>query len=62
MIVDIPHPLIPDLRLLGLPISSATLPAPYVCPTAQRATHRGGVAYLGYSPADITSLSHTAVI
>jgi crotonobetainyl-CoA:carnitine CoA-transferase CaiB-like acyl-CoA transferase len=39
MIVDIPHPLIPDLRLLGLPIKLSETPGDVRLPRRSRATH-----------------------
>jgi crotonobetainyl-CoA:carnitine CoA-transferase CaiB-like acyl-CoA transferase len=63
MIVDIPHPLIPDLRLLGLPIKLSETPGDIRLPPPLKGQHTEEVLIdLGYSTADITALRARQVI
>jgi crotonobetainyl-CoA:carnitine CoA-transferase CaiB-like acyl-CoA transferase len=63
MIVDIPHPLIPDLRLLGLPIKLSETPGDVRMPPPLKGQHTEEVlADLGYSAGDITALHARQVI
>ena len=63
MIVDIPHPLIPDLRLLGLPIKLGETPGDIRLPPPLKGQHTEEVLIdLGYSTADITALRARQVI
>jgi CoA:oxalate CoA-transferase len=63
MIVDIPHPLIPDLRLLGLPIKLSETPGDVRMPPPLKGQHTEGVLVdLGYSAGDITALHARQVI
>ena len=63
MIVDIPHPLIPDLRLLGLPIKLSETPGDVRLPPPLKGQHTEAVLLdLGYSTADITAFRARQVI
>ena len=63
MIVDIPHPLIPDLRLLGLPIKLSDTPGSVRLPPPLKGQHTEAVLLdLGYSTADITAFRARQVI
>jgi crotonobetainyl-CoA:carnitine CoA-transferase CaiB-like acyl-CoA transferase len=54
MVVDIPHPLIPDLKLLGLPIKLSTSPGDVRLPPPLKGQHTEEVLNdLGYNEADI---------
>jgi crotonobetainyl-CoA:carnitine CoA-transferase CaiB-like acyl-CoA transferase len=63
MIVDVPHPLIPDLKLLGLPIKLGGSPGSLRLPPPLKGQHTAAVlSDLGYSTADITGLRARQVI
>ena len=63
MIVDVPHPLIPDLKLLGLPIKLSDSPGSVRLPPPLKGQHTQEVLIdLGYSTADITALRARQVI
>jgi crotonobetainyl-CoA:carnitine CoA-transferase CaiB-like acyl-CoA transferase len=63
MIVQIPHPLIPDLRLLGLPIKLSETPGAVRLPPPLKGQHTEEVLIdLGYSTADIKALRERQVI
>jgi crotonobetainyl-CoA:carnitine CoA-transferase CaiB-like acyl-CoA transferase len=63
MIVDIPHPLIPDLRLLGLPIKLSETPGDICRPPPLKGEHTEEVLNdLGYSAADINGFRDRHVI
>jgi formyl-CoA transferase/CoA:oxalate CoA-transferase len=63
MIVDVPHPLIPDLKLLGLPIKLSDTPGRVRLPPPLKGQHTEEVLIdLGYSTADITALRARQVI
>jgi crotonobetainyl-CoA:carnitine CoA-transferase CaiB-like acyl-CoA transferase len=63
MIVGIPHPLIPDLRLLGLPIKLSETPGDVRMPPPLKGQHSEEVLInLGYSTTDITGLRERHVI
>ena len=63
MIVDIPHPLIPDLRLLGLPVKLSASPGDVRLPPPLKGQHTEEVLTdLGYSAADIRALRERQVI
>jgi crotonobetainyl-CoA:carnitine CoA-transferase CaiB-like acyl-CoA transferase len=63
MIVDVPHPLIPDLRLLGLPIKLGDTPGSLRLPPPLKGQHTEEVLIdLGYSTTDITALRARQVI
>jgi crotonobetainyl-CoA:carnitine CoA-transferase CaiB-like acyl-CoA transferase len=63
MIVNIPHPLIPDLRLLGLPIKLSETPGDVRMPPPLKGQHTEGVLIdLGYSTADINAFRARQVI
>ena len=63
MIVDVPHPLIPDLKLLGLPIKLSETPGDIRLPPPLKGQHTEEVLIdLGYSTADITALRARQVI
>jgi crotonobetainyl-CoA:carnitine CoA-transferase CaiB-like acyl-CoA transferase len=63
MIVDIPHPLIPDLRLLGLPIKLSETPGQVRMPPPLRGQHTEEVLIdLGYNTAHITAFRERHVI
>jgi crotonobetainyl-CoA:carnitine CoA-transferase CaiB-like acyl-CoA transferase len=54
MVVDIPHPLIPDLKLLGLPIKLSASPGDVRLPPPLKGQHTEEVlGDLGYNKADI---------
>jgi formyl-CoA transferase/CoA:oxalate CoA-transferase len=57
MIVDLPHPLIPDLKLLGLPIKLSAAPGSIRLPPPLKGQHTEEVLQdLAYSTADIAAL------
>ena len=57
IIVDVPHPRIPDLKLLGLPIKLSDTPGSIRLPPPLKGQHTKEVLIdLGYSTADITAL------
>jgi crotonobetainyl-CoA:carnitine CoA-transferase CaiB-like acyl-CoA transferase len=63
MIVDIPHPLIPDLRLLGLPIKLSETPGDVRMPPPLKGQHTEEVlSSLGYKAADINAFRQRRVI
>jgi crotonobetainyl-CoA:carnitine CoA-transferase CaiB-like acyl-CoA transferase len=63
MVVDIPHPLIPDLKLLGLPIKLSDTPGEVRMPPPLQGQHTEEVlADLGYSAADIRRFRERRVI
>ena len=63
MIVDIPHPLIPDLRLLGLPIKLSGTPGDVRMPPPLKGQHTEEVlSDLGFSTADIDAFRARQVI
>jgi crotonobetainyl-CoA:carnitine CoA-transferase CaiB-like acyl-CoA transferase len=63
MIVDVPHPLIPDLKLLGVPIKLSDTPGEVRLPPPLKSQHTEEVlADLGYSGADIKTLRERQVI
>jgi formyl-CoA transferase/CoA:oxalate CoA-transferase len=63
MIVNIPHPLIPDLRLLGLPIKLSETPGDVRMPPPLKGQHTEEVLIdLGYSTADIKAFRARQVI
>jgi crotonobetainyl-CoA:carnitine CoA-transferase CaiB-like acyl-CoA transferase len=63
MIVDIPHPLIPDLRLLGLPIKLSETPGDIRLPPPLKGQHTEEVlSDLGFSTADIDAFRARQVI
>jgi crotonobetainyl-CoA:carnitine CoA-transferase CaiB-like acyl-CoA transferase len=63
MVVDVPHPLIPDLRLLGVPIKLSDTPGDVRLPPPIKGQHTEDVLTdLGYSAADITALRERQVI
>ena len=63
MIVEIPHPLIPDLRLLGLPIKLSETPGSIRLPPPLMGEHAEEVLHdLGYSAADINDFRDRHVI
>jgi crotonobetainyl-CoA:carnitine CoA-transferase CaiB-like acyl-CoA transferase len=63
MIIDVPHPLISDLRLLGLPIKLGATPGSIRLPPPLKGQHTEAVLLdLGYSTADIAALRARQVI
>jgi crotonobetainyl-CoA:carnitine CoA-transferase CaiB-like acyl-CoA transferase len=63
MIVDIPHPRIPDLKLLGLPIKLSGTPGSVRLPPPLKGQHTGEVLRdLGYSATDIAAFRARQVI
>ena len=63
MIVDIPHPLIPDLKLLGLPIKLSDTPGDVRLPPPFKGQHTEKVLNdLGYCEAEIETLRARQVI
>jgi crotonobetainyl-CoA:carnitine CoA-transferase CaiB-like acyl-CoA transferase len=63
MIVDIPHPLIPDLRLLGLPIKLSETPGDIRMPPPLKGQHTEEVlSDLGFSTTDIDAFRARRVI
>jgi crotonobetainyl-CoA:carnitine CoA-transferase CaiB-like acyl-CoA transferase len=63
MIVDVPHPLIPDLKLLGLPIKLSETPGSIRLAPPLKGEHAEEVLKdLGYSAADIRSFRDRQVI
>jgi crotonobetainyl-CoA:carnitine CoA-transferase CaiB-like acyl-CoA transferase len=63
MIVDIPHPLIPDLKLLGLPVKLSASPGDVRLPPPLKGQHTEEVLIdLGYSAADIRAFRERQVI
>ena len=63
MIVDVPHPLIPDLKLLGLPIKLGDTPGSLRLPPPLKGQHTEEVLIeLGYRTVDITALRARQVI
>jgi crotonobetainyl-CoA:carnitine CoA-transferase CaiB-like acyl-CoA transferase len=63
MIVDIPHPLIPDLRLLGLPIKLSKTPGDVRLPPPLKGQHTEEVLIgMGYSLADINAFRARQVV
>jgi crotonobetainyl-CoA:carnitine CoA-transferase CaiB-like acyl-CoA transferase len=63
MVIDIPHPLIPDLRLLGLPIKLSESPGDVRLPPPLKGQHTEEVlSELGYSAADLETLRTRHVI
>ena len=63
MIFDVPHPLIPDLKLLGLPIKLSDTPGSVRLPPPLKGQHTEEVLIdLGFSTADITALRARQVI
>jgi crotonobetainyl-CoA:carnitine CoA-transferase CaiB-like acyl-CoA transferase len=63
MIVDIPHPLIPDLKLLGLPIKLSATPGDVRIPPPLKGQHTENVLIdLGYREADIDAFRKRQVI
>jgi crotonobetainyl-CoA:carnitine CoA-transferase CaiB-like acyl-CoA transferase len=63
MIVDIPHPLIPDLKLLGLPVKLSASPGDVRLPPPLKGQHTEEVLTdLGYSAADIRAFRERQVI
>ena len=63
MIVDIPHPFIPDLRLLGLPIKLSDTPGDVRMPPPLKGQHTEEVLIdLGYNTADMAAFRARRVI
>jgi CoA:oxalate CoA-transferase len=63
MVVDIPHPLIPDLKLLGLPIKLSASPGDVRLPPPLKGQHTEEVlSDLGYNKAAIWALRERQVI
>ena len=63
MVVDVPHPLIPDLKLLGVPIKLSDTPGDVRLPPPIKGQHTEDVLTgLGYSAADIRALRERQVI
>jgi crotonobetainyl-CoA:carnitine CoA-transferase CaiB-like acyl-CoA transferase len=63
MVVDIPHPLIPDLKLLGLPIKLSDTPGDVRLAPPLKGQHTEEVlSDLGYCEADIDTLRERQVI
>jgi crotonobetainyl-CoA:carnitine CoA-transferase CaiB-like acyl-CoA transferase len=63
MVVDIPHPLIPDLKLLGLPIKLSNSPGDVRLPPPLKGQHTGEIlAALGYSAAEISAFRQRQVV
>jgi crotonobetainyl-CoA:carnitine CoA-transferase CaiB-like acyl-CoA transferase len=63
MIVDIPHPLIPDLKLLGLPIKLSDTPGDVRLPPPLKGQHTEDVLRdLGYHEAELKTLRERQVI
>jgi crotonobetainyl-CoA:carnitine CoA-transferase CaiB-like acyl-CoA transferase len=63
MVVDIPHPLIPDLKLLGLPVKLSASPGDVRLPPPLKGQHTEEVLIdLGYSAIDIEALRERQVI
>jgi crotonobetainyl-CoA:carnitine CoA-transferase CaiB-like acyl-CoA transferase len=63
MVVDIPHPLIPDLKLLGLPIKLGDTPGDVRLPPPLKGQHTEEVLLdLGYTEAEISALRERQVI
>jgi crotonobetainyl-CoA:carnitine CoA-transferase CaiB-like acyl-CoA transferase len=63
MVVDIPHPLIPDLKLLGLPVKLSASPGDVRLPPPLKGQHTEEVLIdLGYSAADIRAFRERQVI
>jgi crotonobetainyl-CoA:carnitine CoA-transferase CaiB-like acyl-CoA transferase len=63
MVVDIPHPLIPELKLLGLPIKLSDSPGDVRRPPPLKGQHTEEVlADLGYSAAEISAFRQRQVI
>ena len=63
MIVDIPHPRIPDLKLLGLPVKLSASPGDVRLPPPLKGQHTEEVLTgLGYSAADIRAFRERQVI
>jgi crotonobetainyl-CoA:carnitine CoA-transferase CaiB-like acyl-CoA transferase len=63
MVVDVPHPRIPDLKLLGMPIKLSATPGDVHLPPPLKGQHTEDVLTdLGYSEADIRSFQERRVI
>jgi crotonobetainyl-CoA:carnitine CoA-transferase CaiB-like acyl-CoA transferase len=63
MIIDIPHPLIADLKLLGIPIKLSDTPGDVRLPPPLKGQHTEDVlSELGYSAAEITAFRERQVI
>ena len=63
MVVDIPHPLIPNLKLLGLPIKLSETPGDVHRPPPLKGQHTDDVlSDLGYREADIETFRERQVI
>jgi len=63
MVVDAPHPLIPNLKLLGLPIKLSDTPGEVRTPPPLKGQHTEAVLRdLGYAEADIETLRARQVI
>jgi crotonobetainyl-CoA:carnitine CoA-transferase CaiB-like acyl-CoA transferase len=63
MVVDVPHPLIPDLKLLGIPIKLSDTPGDVRLAPPIKGQHTENVLTdLGYSEADIRTLRGRQVI
>jgi crotonobetainyl-CoA:carnitine CoA-transferase CaiB-like acyl-CoA transferase len=63
MVVNIPHPLVPELKLLGLPIKLSDTPGGVRMPPPLKGQHTEEVLLdLGYSAADIHALRERQVI
>jgi crotonobetainyl-CoA:carnitine CoA-transferase CaiB-like acyl-CoA transferase len=63
MVIDIPHPLIPDLKLLGLPFKLSASPGDIRLAPPLKGQHTQEVLIdLGYSAADIEALRERQVI
>jgi crotonobetainyl-CoA:carnitine CoA-transferase CaiB-like acyl-CoA transferase len=63
MVVDIPHPLVPDLKLIGLPIKLGDTPGDVRMPPPLKGQHTEEVLRdLGYSEAEISALRERQVI
>jgi crotonobetainyl-CoA:carnitine CoA-transferase CaiB-like acyl-CoA transferase len=63
MVMAIPHPLIPDLRLLGLPIKLSETPGDVRLPPPLKGQHTEEVLTdLGYRAADILGLRERQVL
>jgi crotonobetainyl-CoA:carnitine CoA-transferase CaiB-like acyl-CoA transferase len=63
LLTDFPHPLIPDLRLINLPVSLNGRRAAHQLPPPLLGQHTDDVlAELGYSKADVAALRHKGII
>jgi crotonobetainyl-CoA:carnitine CoA-transferase CaiB-like acyl-CoA transferase len=63
MVVDVPHPLIPDLKLVGLPIKLSETPGDVRIPPPLKGQHTENVLIdLGYREADIDAFRERQVI